>query len=483
MRRLKFWQKTYLATLGLFLISVGCVAFLVFALGQKQGFDACVRENLSAEGFFSKSLAQDVATLNVRRPAAIPPLYDYYAARYGTDTLGIEIYESGKCVRSSLPQGAVPLGKRPELSVEPGMRKYLVRAMPVGRFIYIATALPAPLDNIITVYSASLETFYHQWETIRLLLFVVGGSVSLIFAAALWFVHSGMYKPLLNVTQTAQALAHGELSARANTNRKDEFGELAASLNGMAETVEKQISELQASRDDKQRMLDNLAHELRTPLAAISGWAETLRGANLTPHEQYEAADTILFEANRALSLSRQLLRLSVLQHENAELVPVNVAAAFARAECAVLPKAEKNGVFLTVAHPLDTLNIWADEALLESLLCNLLDNAVKACQAGGKVKLLAIINRDSVVFEISDTGRGMSSETLQNIGMPFYRADKARSRAEGGAGLGLSLCFAIASLCRATLRFESEEGHGTKAIVTFTSPTQTIDKAKTLPL
>ncbi|MEG0650560.1 MAG: hypothetical protein RR764_12080, partial [Oscillospiraceae bacterium] len=61
MRRLKFWQKTYLATLGLFLISVGCVAFLVFALGQKQGFDACVRENLSAESFFSKSLAQDVA--------------------------------------------------------------------------------------------------------------------------------------------------------------------------------------------------------------------------------------------------------------------------------------------------------------------------------------------------------------------------------------------------------------------------------------
>ncbi len=478
MRRLKFWQKTYLAILALFLACVLGVVLSVYTLGQRQGFDAAVGEALSANRFFTEALAQDIATLQVRRPAALAPLYDYYNARYATQESGFEIFENGKAIYSCLPKGATPLGHRPELAIKSGQQCHLVREMQSTRYLYIGTALPAPLAGTHIVYVTSLAGFYRQWETIRFLLFIISGAVCVVFALALYFVLSGMYKPLWAVTKTAQSLAHGTLSARANERRKDEFGELAKSLNAMATTVERQISALQASGDEKQHMLDNLAHELRTPLAAITGWAETLRGANLTAQEQFEAADTILFEANRALTLSQQLLRLSALRGEDGVLVPVPVGAAFARASHAILPKAEGCGVRLTVLPPHEPCAILADEALLESLLCNLLDNAVKACEGGGEVTLYAEQQGETVALFVADTGRGMSAETLQNLGKPFYRADKARSRAEGGAGLGLSICFAIAAHLGAVLRFTSAVGKGTNVCITFTSPTHLADNA-----
>ena len=92
--------------------------------------------------------------------------------------------------------------------------------------------------------------------------------------------------------------------------RRDEFGELASALNRMADTVQSQMEQLQAVADQRQRLLENMAHELRTPLAAVSGWAETMRGVHLSPEEQAEALDCILFESRRAAELSRRMLEL-----------------------------------------------------------------------------------------------------------------------------------------------------------------------------
>lgn len=119
---------------------------------------------------------------------------------------------------------------------------------------------------------------------------------------------------------------------------------------------------------------------------------------------------------------------------------------------------------------PIPACTVPGEAPLLESLLVNLLDNAVKACEAGGRVTLGAQADAHSVRLWVQDTGCGMDRETLAHIGDPFYRPDKARSRRQGGAGLGLALCFAIAKAHGARLTFSSRPGHGTTASVLFTT-------------
>ena len=183
-----------------------------------------------------------------------------------------------------------------------------------------------------------------------------------------------------------------------------------------------------------------------------------------------EAPDTILFESRRVLALSQQLLKLSVLRGEPLELAPVDAADLLHRVERTIGPKARARQVTFTVLPPAEPVELLADEVLLESLLVNLCDNGVKACAAKGQVRLAVHSTPGRVLLTVTDNGRGMDRETLAHLGEPFYRADKARSRAEGGAGLGLSLCFAIARRHGALLEFESKPGHGTRATVTFTT-------------
>ncbi len=133
-------------------------------------------------------------------------------------------------------------------------------------------------------------------------------------------------------------------------------------------------------------------------------------------------------------------------------------------------PKAESQGVSVRLRPLPGALPaIRGDGALLESLLVNLCDNGIKACAAGGRVTLWAEKNpAGGCTLAVADDGRGMDADTLRRIGQPFYRADKARSRAEGGAGLGVALCRSIAAAHGAALRYESAPGAGTTARVDF---------------
>ena len=251
--------------------------------------------------------------------------------------------------------------------------------------------------------------------------------------------------------------------------RRDELGELGRTLNDASARIQRQLAQLSAEADAKQALVDDLSHEMRTPLTAIGGYAQTIRLADLRGEELMQAAESIEFESRRLLNLSQQLLRLSVLHHEPLELTQVAAGRLMQRAVQAVAPKAAARGVTLTASPDPAGLAapVLCQPDLMESLLVNLCDNGVKACAPGGQVALRFAARPGGWSFAVQDTGRGMDADTLARLGRPFYRPDKARSRAEGGAGLGVALCFAIARAHGAVLTYRSRPGQGTTVLVT----------------
>ena len=264
--------------------------------------------------------------------------------------------------------------------------------------------------------------------------------------------------------KTTEKIETGDFSARVEERGNDEFTLVAKSFNLMLDTINEQMETLEQEADRKQMLVDNMAHELRTPLTSIHGYAEYLEKANTTEERRLIAAKYIMSESERLQKISEILLDDAFIRENEIEMSDIDLGAVLTDAAKKLQMRAENAGVEITC----DTapVTVKGNETLLSMLFYNLTENAIKACSAGGKVK----ISCSECQAVIEDNGKGMTEEQLLHITEPFYRTDKSRSRAEGGAGLGLALCKQIVLTHKAEMNFESKIGQGTKIIVTFTS-------------
>ena len=303
------------------------------------------------------------------------------------------------------------------------------------------------------------ETHYQVYRWIVLL--VVGVSSLLMFVLSYWLT-----TPIRSLGRAANQLASGDYSTRAKVMGNDEIGELAGNFNHMADAIEKNIQELEDVARRQEDFTGSFVHELKTPLTSIIGYADMLRSQDLGKDMRFKAASYIFSEGKRLENLSLSLMNLLVVGRSEAETGAVNMRRLCTEAARISQPAMKAKGLSLAVQAEEGV--IQGDGALLQTLLQNLLDNARKATDSGGQVTLTGRKTAEGYQITVADQGRGIPRRELDKITEPFYMVDKSRSRAEGGAGLGLALCKEIAELHRGRLDFESTEGAGTSVTVTL---------------
>ena len=305
------------------------------------------------------------------------------------------------------------------------------------------------------------EIHYQVYRWIVLL--VMGAGSLVMFALSYWLT-----TPIRSLGRVATQLAQGDYSPRARVLGGDEISELAESFNHMADAVEKTVQELEDAARRQEDFTASFVHELKTPLTSIIGYADMLRSRDLEEDMRFKAASYIFSEGKRLEKLSLSLMSLLVVGHSEADVKTVNMPRLCALAAESALPAMEAQGLRLTVSTAEGA--IPGDASLLQTLVQNLLDNARKASEAGKGVSLTGeALASGGYRLTVADQGRGIPPDEIGKITEAFYMVDKSRSRAQGGAGLGLALCKAIAALHGGALRFESQEGRGTTVTVELT--------------
>lgn len=313
--------------------------------------------------------------------------------------------------------------------------------------------------DITSVYAARAQ----EQNTFRLLLiaiFVVGSITSMIAASLLT-------KPLEKLSSLAQHISHGDYSARLHIHSGDEIEALANNFNNMADTIEDNISELHFSMEKQEQFMGSFAHELKTPMTSIIGYADLLRSQNMSEDETNEAANYIFSEGKRLESLSLKLLDLLVVKNQETILTPTDPALAVRNVINVMKPELAKEHITLKSSCRKGCCMMDID--LFQSLIINIIDNARKAIDDNGLIHVAGTVRDDNYVIIIKDNGRGMPPEEITRISEAFYRIDKSRSRAQGGAGLGLAICSKIAEIHQAKIKYKSAVGRGT--VVTITLP------------
>lgn len=261
----------------------------------------------------------------------------------------------------------------------------------------------------------------------------------LIFLA--WFIGSFMARRALlgvsEVTKTAQDISKGELSTRVPIkSRGYEIEQLAVTFNTMLDRIESLVSGMK-------NMVDNITHDLRTPITRIRGSAEMVLTGKSTPEEYEAMASKAIEECDRLLEMRNTLLYISEVKAGVSTYVKnkLDIAEMFRDACDLFMPLAEEREVDLEFEGP-DSCIMYGDVPRLQRMISNLLDNSLKYTPAGGSVKSSLCTEDGKVIITCIDTGIGIPEKELPKIFKRFYRCDKSRS--QPGKGLGLSLTMAI---------------------------------------
>lgn len=232
------------------------------------------------------------------------------------------------------------------------------------------------------------------------------------------------------------------------------------------------ISDLRHLEAVRRDFITNASHELKTPLTAISGFAETLLDEDADPDARRRFGEIILANAQRMQALVDHLLDLA--RAESAEWRPEPETIDVVRATEGVwAPLSESRpGKRIEIRHAIgpEAGTVWADPEALRQILGNLLDNAIRYTPPGGRITLATVREKGGVALRVGDTGSGIPGEQLQRIFERFYRADPARSRAEGGTGLGLAIVKHLTEAHGGWVAAESEFGRGTTISCWFPS-------------
>ncbi|MCL4473361.1 MAG: cell wall metabolism sensor histidine kinase WalK [Actinobacteria bacterium] len=326
-----------------------------------------------------------------------------------------------------------------------------VSSMAVGGMgSMMSTAMAADLDQVFRdILNASL---------------VWGGLSAVVIAVILSLIISRrITKPIHEMAAVTGRIAEGDYSRRVTIESRDEIGSLARSLNLMAEN-------LQESQKLRRELMANIAHELRTPLTSISGYMEGLiDGVVPATEETYELVHR---EAGRLSRLVNDLQRLSRAESgkEKLDIIPLQAQTVLDRLSRRLEPQFRDKGVDLSVDIDPGAPPVLADEDKLDQVLTNLIDNALRYTDAGGKVTVEVHGQDGKVAVTVADTGIGIGAEDLPHIFERFYRADKSRSRERGGTGIGLTIAKRYVEALGGTISVSSAPAKGTRFSVLLPS-------------
>lgn len=265
-------------------------------------------------------------------------------------------------------------------------------------------------------------------------------------------------KPILKLHEASRRIASGNYEERTSIQSDDEIGELSRSFDEMAKATQQTIQQLEVDLAQREDFMSNFAHEIKTPMTAILGFADTLRTYDCDVDTRKKCADYIYTEGKRLEKLSYTLMDLLSLSGKDIQLQPVSIASVVKQL------RQYYDAVSITdrLCFHCASCTVYALEELLFSALRNLIDNAIKASDADQEILVKGELCGKSYRISVTDHGIGMREDDIQQASQPFYMADKSRARQQGGAGLGLSIVKRICDLHGSPLLITSKLHEGT---------------------
>lgn len=470
---MKLWKKLFfvLFVLVLFSFNLGCS--LIIHMIYNISFHTQKEAIISEAGYSGDQIYSDLAPLASHNQLFENNLRNClwtYAEMLRKRDVYLNYEVAGISVYNSLPK--LQLDKldwsKGEITDVTGAKQEVLTFSRDGKdYVAVREHYDGSLEGHAFTYAYSLENFRKEWKRVWKIIPIIECIIILMVGVLLCIILLKLTRPLKKLSEVTKKVAAGEKGERVIVRGNDEVTLLAKNFNFMIAKIEDSISKLEEAAGQKQRFIDNLGHEIRTPLTSISGYAEYLKMAQVSEEDRLRALGYITSEGHRLEKLSNTLLDLAMFREDEIKMEKLQVADLLELMQIGFRIPFEKKK--LTLETYGETEEMYGNFELLCSLMVNLIENASRACQEGGRVAVTikkGVDSPGSTVMQVEDNGIGIQKNDIDKVVEPFYRVDKARSRDMGGVGLGVTLCQQIVQAHGGTMKYESESGKGTRVTV-----------------
>ena len=463
---MRFWQKIFLISLAVLTVAVNTIAYLLIGNNHQLNKEKEIKSSVDEYSIVVSSFQTNVLYERYRSSEAelddtqITQIAREFSYLFTLDNLYIQLNKGEERVFSNFTRDLPDNLYENVNQLSEGDARVLIRRDDDSRvYLYITSPVTIQSSNYFFTTIKDITNIYDVKNDQLRFFSVLGPIVSVVVAFIMLILSKLLTSRINRLRKSTMKVANGEYNA-IEIKSKDEIGELTADFNTMTEAVKMKVEKLEDIASERKVFIDNMTHEMKTPLTSIIGFSDLLRSARLDDETVHDYAESIYKEGKYLKSISSKLMDL-ILLRQKPEMTEIDVPRRVEEIDESVRPIASSRQVAFSAASV--EAKLVCDRELIKSLLYNLIDNAVKASQPGTCVTLNAYFTQDGVMeFSVADQGSGIPKEELDKIFEPFYRVDKARSRKYGGAGLGLALCMEIAHAHAATLEIESEVGRGT---------------------
>ena len=454
--RLTFWYGS--------LLSAGLLAFALFMVGalhhaMHRTLDNQLRDHMAAIQQIvneDENQAETVLQHDLDEDMELAPDLTLLGI---WDSGGRVVYRSSAMNRMDVP------GPMPRLDGTPRTHFYHRHALRVlVREISASGRDVAPSHNYVVMVAIPVRDFVEAMSQVESTLWIAIPLLLLLAVGGGYWIANRALAPIVDMIAAADAIHPGDLATRLRVPpAKDE-------LQGLALTLNRMLDRLQGGFERLTQFTADASHELRTPIALLRTRTEVLLRRARSPEEYRAGLESSLQELEKTSVLLDELLLLARADAgaESLHFVPLNLCEIVSAAAAVMRPLAEMRRLACWVSLPQGPITLQGDEPALRRLLLILIDNAVKYTPADGAIGISLEISGQQAIVEVRDTGIGIAEEDISHVFERFYRADPARTRATGGAGLGLSIGQWIVRLHGGKLTVRSTLASGSVFRVTF---------------
>lgn len=450
---MKIFVKLYIGIMAIIVLSLLVSGYLMVGSFQKESINHEVDNCKERYSMFLNSFQNNLNMETQKKDADADLVRSVAMQIDGDDKTDIAIKMNDKVVYSTI-NSQLAFGIPQENIIKHDIRRVDKKTYILCYSLFIKNDISYTCVTANDITSLLMEN-NNQLKRYGLiyLLVLIGGTIFAVFFS----VH--LTKPIRYLSEASKALAEGNYKKRISVISNDELGELTKTFNKMADTIEDKIDALELSVRQKEDFIAAFAHETKSPMTSVIGYADYIYQNRLDDNERKEAAGTIMNEGMRLQALSEKLMDIVSLKKSGLKKEEIQTNEMVEDVKLTLSPKLEARDAHIEFS--VQDEYIYVDYDLFKTVVVNVIDNSLKA----GAKKITVSGERQegrTFVFTIKDNGMGIPENELRRVKEAFYMVDKSRSRKEHGAGLGLALCNRIMILHGGRLELKSKAGEGT---------------------
>ncbi|MDO5292530.1 MAG: HAMP domain-containing sensor histidine kinase [bacterium] len=392
---------------------------------------------------------------------------DTYLNNVESSSLNLEVRDMNGEIIYSTMESQYPLKVGMEQISDDHITRYVVTVNEEGKHeLVVNKRITLSNKEYYLTYINQIEDVYQERNNYFILLFIYNIISSFVAIIVIYFFTDTITRPLYAFIKNINEIINKNYSYKLKKESSiKEIQDLTDSFNIMGKEISSQIDMLEKKSEEKQRFIDSLTHEIRTPLTSIIGYSSLyINNPTMKPENLMPLFEQIYDSGKRIESLTENLIKLITLDKSVLEMTEISVLDCIKKIVHVFNSTVCNERVKITIEG--EDFTVIADEYLLTTLFSNFIDNAIKATEEKKDRKLKISLQHGTVI--ISDNGKGVPSEDLDKIFEPFFMVDKSRKRTMSGFGLGLSICAAIIQILDIQFDITSQLREGTDIILGF---------------